>query len=127
MILPHTSVMSSLITQNFPKVKYPEINTKTSSARVLTSLENRLKIEQKEKKKREEAQEKDRKKREREQKRLAVAEEKQRKASEREQKCCAREAQKQKSATSKKSSSLKGIIIVFVLWLKCRTDRKTDW
>jgi len=81
--LPHTSVLSKLLAQQVPAIKYPDTKPKYS-ARVLTSLENRLQLEEKERRKKEEAEEKERKKKAREQKRLAVAEEKQRKALERE-------------------------------------------
>ena len=111
--LPHTSVLSKLLAQQVPAIKYPDTKPKYS-ARVLTSLENRLQLEEKERRKKEEAEEKERKKKAREQKRLAVAEEKQRKALERERQRLARE-ERRKSTTSKKttqaSSSQKGMLI----------------
>ena len=100
MILPHTSVLSKLLDHHIPTVKYPDVKQK-SSARVLTSLENRLLLEEKETRKKEEAEGKERKRKAREQKRLALAEEKQRKALEREHQCLVRE-EKKKSTTAKK-------------------------
>lgn len=54
-----TSVLSKLLTQQAPKVKYPDMK---SSARVLTSLENRLIQEEKERTKKQEAEKKEQRK-----------------------------------------------------------------
>ena len=49
-MLPHTSVLSKLLDQQVPKVKYPETKPK-NSAKVLTSSENRLRMQEKERRK----------------------------------------------------------------------------
>ena len=51
-ILQHSSVLSQLLTQRTPKVKYPQSKAK-SCARVLTSSENLMLLEEKERKKEE--------------------------------------------------------------------------
>ena len=61
-ILQRSSVLSQLLTQRAPKVKYPQSKAK-SSARVLTSSENLMLLEEKERKK-EEAEEKQRRRKE---------------------------------------------------------------
>ena len=62
-ILQRSSVLSQLLTQRAPEVKYPQSKPK-SSARILTSSENLTLLEEKERKK--EAEEKQKMKEERE-------------------------------------------------------------
>ena len=83
--LSRSSVLAHLLAKQAPTVKYPQPERKFS-ARVLTSSENLLLLQEKEKAKREKATEKQRKKEQREERRLAIQEEKRNKVLERERK-----------------------------------------
>lgn len=83
--LPHSTLLSRLLSERVPQVKYPSPVHK-SSGRVLTSSENLLRLEEKQKEKEAAAEERQGRKEEREQKRLALQKEKERKALERERK-----------------------------------------
>lgn len=64
-ILQPSSVLSQVLTQQAPEVKYPQ-SKPMSSARILTSSENLMPLEEKEREKKEEAEEKQKRKEERE-------------------------------------------------------------
>ena len=116
-MLLHTSVLSKLLYQQVPKVKYPETKPK-NSAKVLTSSENILRMQEKERRKKELAEEKERKRAECEQKRLKAAEEKQRKMLERE---CMRLERETNCASMREAMSMQGILLVSLNSPRART------
>lgn len=66
-VLTHSSVLSHLLSENIPHIKYPDSEHK-SSGRALTSAENLKKLDEKRREKEAAEEEKQRRKEEREQK-----------------------------------------------------------